>query len=347
MAIRTIEFLVSESGITPSAQQFGGIQGEHNATELLFSLDSGLREKILAEADDGSRIVYRFDAYDGSGGMVSGAPEPLGDGALSFSISEWQTRFGGNVSVYLVITEIMNDETEMELYSFPAVLRLKSRPDSSPVEDASRESLSALVEVSKSAAESAASSALSALESQLKTEQSKVALENGSEFVFLGGNAFGSVGVDLVIDDELSAVSDNTVKNKVITEALKNVLLAAHPIGSYYWSEQSTNPSELFGGRWEQVKDRFVLAAGDNYSVGEVGGEAIHTLTVEELPKHRHTVGGNNKSGEAPQHEVYFDASIINETTGSWYAFTSFTGGGQPHNNMPPYIVAYCFKRVE
>lgn len=37
----------------------------------------------------------------------------------------------------------------------------------------------------------------------------------------------------------------------------------AHPIGSYYWSSNNTNPSTLFGGTWTQIKDRFVLAAGD------------------------------------------------------------------------------------
>lgn len=48
----------------------------------------------------------------------------------------------------------------------------------------------------------------------------------------------------------------------------------AHPVGSYYWSSDSTNPSKLFGGTWEQVTDKFVLAAGNTYKVGAVGGEA-------------------------------------------------------------------------
>ncbi len=38
-----------------------------------------------------------------------------------------------------------------------------------------------------------------------------------------------------------------------------------YPIGSIYLSVSSTDPSLLFGGVWEQIKDRFLLGAGDTY----------------------------------------------------------------------------------
>ena len=164
MAVRTVEFRVSESGILPSSQQFGGVQGEHRATVLVFTLEDDLFNKISASAD-GNRVVYRFEAYDGAGGVKSTEPLELVDKALEFYLEEWQTRFGGNVSVFLVITEIMNDATEMELYSFPAVLRLRSRPDGEAVDGGNYESISALVESAKNSAKNAQKSAQAATES--------------------------------------------------------------------------------------------------------------------------------------------------------------------------------------
>ena len=53
-----------------------------------------------------------------------------------------------------------------------------------------------------------------------------------------------------------------------------------YPVGSIYWSKNATNPSYLFGGTWEQIKDTFILAAGNNYKINTSGGAATHTLTT-------------------------------------------------------------------
>ena len=178
MAVRTVEFKVSESGILPSSQQFGGVQGEHRATCVSFTLEEDLFNKISASAD-GNRVVCRFDAYDGAGGFKSTEPIELVNEPLVFYLDEWQTRFGGNVSVFLVITEIEGDSTkikgnsteikdyltEMELYSFPAVLRLKNRPDGEAVDGGNYESVSTLAESAKNSAKNAQESAEAAAES--------------------------------------------------------------------------------------------------------------------------------------------------------------------------------------
>ena len=76
-----------------------------------------------------------------------------------------------------------------------------------------------------------------------------------------------------------------------------------YPVGSIYISVNSTNPSVYFGGSWEQIKDRFLLACGDTYNNGIFGGEAKHKLTVNEMPSHSHDMdeesygGGGYKSG--------------------------------------------------
>ena len=65
-------------------------------------------------------------------------------------------------------------------------------------------------------------------------------------------------------------------------------MFGAFPIGSIYLSVNSTSPASLFGGTWEKIKDKFLLASGDTYSAGATGGEATHTLTIEEMPSHSH-----------------------------------------------------------
>lgn len=102
-------------------------------------------------------------------------------------------------------------------------------------------------------------------------------------------------------------------------------------------SVNSTSPSTLFGGTWQRIQDRFLIAAGSTYKAGGTGGEATHTLTVNEMPSHSHTVGyeGSN-SGGGKNHSVVSGSEIR----------TSSTGGGQSHNNMPPYLSVYVWKRT-
>ena len=73
----------------------------------------------------------------------------------------------------------------------------------------------------------------------------------------------------------------------------KNFLNLVYLVGSIYWSSKNTNPGTLFGGTWTQIKDRFILAAGDSYSNGATGGAATVTLTVSNMPSHSHTIGGS------------------------------------------------------
>lgn len=61
-----------------------------------------------------------------------------------------------------------------------------------------------------------------------------------------------------------------------------------YPMGSLYLSAVDTDPGVLFGGTWERIRDRFLLAAGTAYGAGTTGGEAVHTLAESELPTHAH-----------------------------------------------------------
>lgn len=119
-----------------------------------------------------------------------------------------------------------------------------------------------------------------------------------------------------------------------------------YPVGCYYWSSNSTNPGTLFGGTWEQIEDRFILAAGTTYNEGETGGEARHYLTLSECPAHRHTAGTNSCKvyGGLTSDTGFATGTSPNVTTDKYS--TGYTGGGSSHNNMPPYLVAYCWHRT-
>lgn len=126
--------------------------------------------------------------------------------------------------------------------------------------------------------------------------------------------------------------------------------LDAYPVGSIYLSVNETSPAELFGGTWEQLKDRFLLAAGDTYAAGSTGGEFEHKLTVNEMPNHDHKIakGNLNTSGTGTQFSEY-SAHQTEQTIKPgkyWTANTTEAGGDQPHNNMPPYLAVYMWKRI-
>ena len=132
-----------------------------------------------------------------------------------------------------------------------------------------------------------------------------------------------------------------------------------YPVGSIYMSVNSTSPAELFGGTWEQIKDTFLLSAGDTYTAGDVGGEATHTLAEGELPSHRHgytkTVGMYGEPSETTtltQAQISINNSgtaglIFNDRfTNTDHRYTQNVGLGSAHNNMPPYLTVYVWKRT-
>lgn len=131
-------------------------------------------------------------------------------------------------------------------------------------------------------------------------------------------------------------------ENGVVVEPQINELLEKiYPIGSIYMSVNNVSPASFLGGTWERIQDRFLLGAGSSYSAGSTGGEASHTLTVDEMPSHNHGLKGK---GEGNQE----DTIEARANWGEWISAgtTLSTGGSQAHNNMPPYLAVYIFKRI-
>lgn len=135
----------------------------------------------------------------------------------------------------------------------------------------------------------------------------------------------------------------------------------AYPVGAIYLSVTDVDPAALFGGTWERISQgRFLIGAGanaanttdywgsyaagaENFPSGEMGGEVTHTLTVDEMPSHTHPERpelSNTKAWGLTGTGEGANAVVDQGTT------TSATGGGKAHNNMPPYLVVYMWKRV-
>ncbi len=188
MAIKTIEYTVDIKGISPATEQFAGTKGDHRVTKLNICVCDALYDEIVGNTVDG-KAMYRFDVYDGEGGIWSSEASEFTDPNLSIELEERHTRFGGKIIVYLVITALSADnETEMELYSFPAVLRLNDKPEGTKKDGENYESITGLVEVAKAKADEAAdtvNSAVGRLEETAKITFGKsayqVAVENGFE----------------------------------------------------------------------------------------------------------------------------------------------------------------------
>lgn len=147
-----------------------------------------------------------------------------------------------------------------------------------------------------------------------------------------------------------TAVSDmdkryEYLEKRTSYEAIVNVI---YPIGSLYLSVNETSPETLFGGKWEQIQDRFLLASGTR-ELGSTGGEEEHTLTINEMPAHTHelNVATNKTTVSAPSDGLAnLDLNIMSFETGEVVSVTE-VGGGKPHNNMPPYLVVNIWKRIE
>lgn len=127
-------------------------------------------------------------------------------------------------------------------------------------------------------------------------------------------------------------------------------------VGDIYITTNSTSPASIFGGTWEQIRDRFLLAAGSTYAAGTSGGEAAHTLTANEIPSHYHDMAQQNTS--APNKLGLWDSYIqsnyqvldqvydSSQNIKAYFYGTRSTGGGAAHNNLPPYLAVYMWRRV-
>ena len=170
-----------------------------------------------------------------------------------------------------------------------------------------------------------------AYETAIPTSRVTVHLAEGGRAVGIGKYAEHEKAVDLAEDWDIWFRGGR-------------LLDAIWPVGSVYISVTDTSPEALFGGTWQRIEDRFLLAAGDSYPLGSTGGEAQHALTAAELPQHTHGydyTGQSDVTGVTAI-RVYDGDSRLNEYKGK----ATSNCGGQAHNNMPPYVAVNIWKRT-
>ena len=155
--------------------------------------------------------------------------------------------------------------------------------------------------------------------------------------------------VDDLTDVISLAVQDNTDNIAALSSQISNIGSITfddiYPVGSIYMSVNSTNPANLFGGTWTQLKDRFLLGAGSTYTNGSTGGSATQKLSVANLPSHTHPqyVATNGGSTSA---NLDYDGWVSNGKAVAQGIPTGATGQGTRFDIMPPYLVVYMWQRT-
>lgn len=142
-----------------------------------------------------------------------------------------------------------------------------------------------------------------------------------------------------------------------------NLLDIVYPVGSIYHSMNATSPADSVGGTWTKIKT-FLYGAD---SANQAGGEATHTLTVNEMPHHNHIPSSFNGSIPGSEtweycfHVLNFDSGGGTQPSGRYGAIPigannnvvrfcsnkdAQAGGGAAHNNLPPYTTCFIWYRT-
>lgn len=132
-------------------------------------------------------------------------------------------------------------------------------------------------------------------------------------------------------------VNSITANNlSLATDAILNVI---YPIGSIYISANDTNPGVYFGGEWEEINGKFLLASSSNYQNGTTGGSDTHKINSNNLPSRvMQRIKVSNKHG-----------CNSNSLQNDWANVCLADAGlqsDQPINHMPPYLSVNMWKRI-
>ena len=158
--------------------------------------------------------------------------------------------------------------------------------------------------------------------------------------------------------------ASGTIKGKTLSadnideNLKKQILNVVYPVGSIYMSFVNKSPADIVGGKWEQIKNRF-LYASDSTS-GSTGGEASHVLSASEMPSHTHktklTLYTEHNSITNAWHEgvtrhnatIGYNGNNDRDNDASFWMWdtSAATGNNAAHNNMPPYVTVYCWRRT-
>lgn len=146
---------------------------------------------------------------------------------------------------------------------------------------------------------------------------------------------------DVLIERTTPVLQEGTPVNKALFDKIISFLV---PSGLICMWSGSIVPNGWFLCNGENgtpdLRNRFIVGAGTEYNIGDVGGEKTHVLTIDEIPSHTHNYSVvDEKMSSSPLNTAEdFYKNVKNATT-------SATGGGKAHENRPPYYaLAYIMK---
>lgn len=123
----------------------------------------------------------------------------------------------------------------------------------------------------------------------------------------------------------------------------------------FYVSPEDDDPAAIFGGDWARIEGQFVFGCDASHASWSAGGQENVTLTVGQMPSHSHQIYNTNgggvgagtivEIGNVEHWGVGPNKSYRGDGIGPYGAIQN-TGGGQAHNNMPPYLAMYMWYRV-
>lgn len=158
-------------------------------------------------------------------------------------------------------------------------------------------------------------------------------------FTLMNWGADGkSMGIGKVVEKE--GTLEIALDVEFIGKVKGSIFDAIYPVGSIYLAYNHTDPSTLFGGTWVRMQDGFLWASRATDTVGQTGGEKTVTLTVNQIPAHNHG-GTYTNAGTSTKTHAWLASG------GSAMTYEAVNvGGGQAHNNMPPYIQVSIWRRT-
>lgn len=129
-----------------------------------------------------------------------------------------------------------------------------------------------------------------------------------------------------------------------------------YPVGSIYLSVNDTDPAELFGGEWERIEDRFLLASGSTYSAGSTGGSAdavvvSHSHNPSTTSEYFVTSAKDTANNTRVAYSSSGNRLVDGQTDTGNSSFhhrksTETKGESGTGKNMPPYLAVYCWVRI-
>lgn len=149
------------------------------------------------------------------------------------------------------------------------------------------------------------------------------------------------------VPDQVGSSQLLAALNIVISTAIVAERQARYPVGEIFVTLQNSDPATILGfGTWTRVAAGRALVGYDStdsdFNAAEKhSGSKTHTLTIDEMPTHHHTVNGRLGDGANDEFDFGTDPGQVTRS-----GDTEDTGGGQPHNNVQPSYVVFAWKRT-